>query len=107
MSTLDSLPLAPSLTPSLSVGLEGWVEPPQAGRMPVCVALLAWSLSRLLWDTTAAASSVGSTRGNEGHTEIASPLRQVLSAGIPEQEDLDLKETPEGLPPSTLRIMTA
>ncbi|XP_013210087.1 membrane-spanning 4-domains subfamily A member 13-like [Microtus ochrogaster] len=37
--------------------------------------------------------------------EVAAPLRQVLPAGIPEQEDLDLKETPEGLPPSILRII--
>ncbi|XP_057634670.1 membrane-spanning 4-domains subfamily A member 13-like [Chionomys nivalis] len=37
--------------------------------------------------------------------EVAAPLRQVLPAGIPEQEDLELKETPEGLPPSTLRII--
>ncbi|KAM7329923.1 hypothetical protein ACRRTK_011536 [Alexandromys fortis] len=37
--------------------------------------------------------------------EVAAPQRQVLPTEIPEQEDLDLKETPEGLPPSTLRII--
>ena len=37
--------------------------------------------------------------------EVAAPLRQVLPTGIPEQEDLDLKETPERLPPSTLRTI--
>ncbi|XP_041910362.1 membrane-spanning 4-domains subfamily A member 13-like [Arvicola amphibius] len=37
--------------------------------------------------------------------EVPAPLRQVLPAGNPEQEDLDLKETPKGLPPTTLRII--
>ncbi|XP_057634669.1 membrane-spanning 4-domains subfamily A member 13-like [Chionomys nivalis] len=37
--------------------------------------------------------------------EVAAPLRQVLPAEIPKQEDLDLKETPEGLPSSTVVII--
>ena len=49
--------------------------------------------------------NVGSTRGNEGHMEVAAPQRQVLPAEIPEQEDLDLKETPKGLPSSTVVII--